>query len=234
MDFHRPPSCAARKRCASVVRRSLGVVLVAGLAAAGCSSSADDASETASDLPTELAADDVENGADGEGGAGTEDDLDGFGAVEDVETVPAEPVDVATVDLTGEAPAEVIEEAADEIAGAEDGDELLDALEPVDDAADAPSEPDGRTRNGSGELVELDAEASLACANIEIAIGQLDGGFSAQAGEHVRSGAAQAEASGIADIRSWAQPLLVAADTIDDPAPLVGFLSVCTKGGYEL
>lgn len=233
MDFHRPPSCAARKRLAPIVRRSLGVVLVAGLAAAGCSSSAEDASETASDLPTELAADDVENGA-ADGGAGAEDDLDGFGAVEDVETVPAESVDVDTVELTGEDPAEVIEEAADEIADADDGGELLDTLEPVDDAADAPSEPDGRTRNGSGELVELDAEASLACANIEIAIGQLDGGFSAQAGEHVRSGAAQAEASGIADIRSWAQPLLVAADTIDDPAPLVGFLSVCTKGGYEL
>jgi hypothetical protein len=231
MDFHRPPSCAARKRRALVVRRSLGVVLVAGLAAAGCSSSADDASEPASDLPAELAADDVENG---DGGTGTEDDLDGFGAVEDVETVPAVPVDADTVELTSEAPAEVIEDAAEELAGAEDGDELLDTLEPVDDAADAPSESDGRTRNGSGELVELDAEASLACANIEIAIGQLDGGFAAQAGEHVRSGAAQADASGIADIRSWAQPLLVAADTIDDPAPLVGFLSVCTKGGYEL
>lgn len=211
----------------------MGVTVVASVAVTSCGSAGDDAADVTDGLPAELAADGTDTG-DGQTDAGAVDDLDGFGAVEDVEAEPAQTLDTDAVDLTGDEPAEVIEQVADEVAAADDGQELLDAVEPVDEAGDPPAEPDGRTRNGSGELVELDAEASLACANVEIAIGQLDDGLAVQAGELVRSGAAQADASAIADIQSWAQPLLVAADTIDDPAPLVGFLTVCTEGGYEL
>ncbi len=251
MDFHRPSFCAARARQWPVPagRRWLPALgLAAALTVAGCGSSSDEASVPADavDLPAELVAADGDDDAadqagDGDGASGDATDTGGPGwevVIEDVETVPAEPIDTDTVELSGDAPAAVIDKVADEIAasdGGEAGDELLDAVDPVDGAEQPPSEPDGRSRNGYGELLRLDDEASLACANVEIAIGQLDEGRSALAGDHVRSGAEQAEASGIADIRSWAAPLRAAAAVeAGDPAALIGFLTVCTEGGYEL
>lgn len=238
----------------SVANRWLPALgLAAVLTAAGCGSPSDETSAPADavDLPAELVAADGDDGAAGaddqseDGGDGSGEATDavdgspGWGvAIEDVETVPAEPIDPDSVELSDDAPATVIDKVADEIASADGtgaGDGLLDAVDPVDGAEQPPSEPDGRSRNGSGELLVLDEEASLACANVEIAIGQLDEGRGDVAGDHVRSGADSAEASGIADIRSWADPLRAAAAVeAGDPAALIGFLTVCTEGGYEL
>jgi len=256
MDFHRPSVRAARARQWPGSARNLWLPafgLAAALTIAGCGSSSDEDSASADDvdLPAELVAADADDDTtDGDGRVDTGDGVSGdegdaFGgpegsevAIEDVETVPAEPIDTDSVELSDDAPAAVIEKVADEIAGADEseaGDELLDAVDPVDGAEQPPSEPDGRSRNGYGELLVLDEEASLACANVEIAIGQLDEGRSDAAGDHVRSGAERAEASGIADIRSWADPLRAAAGVeAGDPAALIGFLTVCTEGGYEL
>ncbi len=253
MDFHRPSVRAARARHwpGPIGKRWLPALgLVAALTAAGCGSSSDEASAPldAADLPAELIAADGDDGegrtGDGDGAAGdatdTTDAADGGSdvVIEDVETVPAEPIDTDSVELSDDAPAAVIDKVADEIAASDDGGtggELLDAVDPVDGAEQPPSEPDGRSRNGYGELLVLDDEASLACANVEIAIGELDEGRGDVAGDHVRSGADRAEASGIADIRSWADPLRAAAAVeAGDPAALIGFLTVCTEGGYEL
>lgn len=257
MDFHLPSRRAARARTRPPWRRSIaGLALAAGFAAvgftaAGCGATDEEAALEGGDrdagrLPAELvAADDTDiddntdtDGAgDGSSGQNPSGTIDGFEPVEDVETVPAEALDSDAVDLTDDAPDAVIDEVADEIAASGDAEELLDTVDPVDRADTAPTEPDGRSRNGFGELLELDAEANLACGNIEIAIGRLDDGLRTQAGDHIRAAADRAEDSGIADIRAWSDPLRSAAGgdaDRGDPAVLIGFLTVCAEGGYEL
>ena len=226
------------------------MVATAVVIVGGCTT----AEEGATGLPDELAAEDGESSRDSNDGRGDGELADGFDPIEDVETEPVEPPGAETVDLTAETPDEVIDGLSDDLADdlvglgpdivapdrttpTDDGDgELLDAVGPIDKAESPADEPDGRARNGAGELFQLDDEASLACAQIEIAIGQLDVGLPAVAAERILAGAERAESSGIADIRSWSGPLRAVIDggSIDDPAPLVGFLSVCTEGGYEL
>lgn len=245
MDFHRPSVRAARARHwpRAIGRRWLPALgLAAGLTAAGCGSTTDDVSAPPdADLPVELVAADGDSASAGDGGAEAGDDSDIVVAAVEDETPPAEAVDPGSVELSDDAPAEVIDRVAEEMASAGDlpeagdGGQLLDAVEPVDRNERPAIEPDGRARNGYGELLVLDDEASLACANVEIAIGHLDEGLAGVAGDHVRFGAERAEASGIADIRSWADPLRAAAELASsDPAALIGFLTVCTEGGYEL
>lgn len=160
----------------------------------------------------------------------------GFDGVEDTEVEPVAPTDGEPVDLVDEVPDEVIEDVADELGPVDGTEEILDAIEPVDRIDDDAADPDGRPRNELGELVELDDEASLACAQTEIAIGLLDDGLPGIAIERILSGAERAEASSVDDVRAWAEPLreVTAGGDVSDPAPLVGFLTVCTKGGYEL
>lgn len=247
MAIHHPPRAGrARRSPGSVPLWGLrvGLALSVGIVAAGCSSSGDDASA----LPDELtAAEDAEAGTDQPAGTTGEepstgivvDDgfvAEGFEPIEEGDDDPEPPAEAESVELTDDSPAAVIDAVADDVDGLQEGQELLDAIGPLDRAEPPSGESDGRPRNGVGELLELDAEASLACGQVEIAIGQLDIGLPGVATERILSAADRADASAIEDISTWADPLrdVVDGGPIDDPAPLVGFLSVCTEGGYEL
>lgn len=134
------------------------------------------------------------------------------------------------------APADVIPEIADQLNDGPTTDELLDSIDIIDNATDVADDPDGRSRNASGEPVTLDDEANLACAHAEIAVGLLDAGQLSVALERVATAAEHAEASGGSAVTRWAEPLrsVIVDGQIADLAPLVGFLSACTEGGYEL
>lgn len=130
----------------------------------------------------------------------------------------------------------VIPAVADELQTGPSTDEILDAIEPVDASSDVASERDGEWRNSSGELAGLDDEANLACANVEIALGHLDGGRASIAAERVALAAQHAAASGQPTVVDWADPLRTAEvdGGTDDLAVLVGFISACAERGYEL
>ncbi len=249
MDHHPPPSRARRPRRSdgsTAGRRTLRLVtlrvalLAIALVVAGCSgdSSGDELADRLAD--TGDAASDGTDPTDDDTGEATptlRDPVDaGFDSVEDVEIDPVEAPSAGGIDLTDDEPEAVIEEVADQLDDLDEGTEVLDAVDPVDQAADETPVDDGRPRNEVGELLTLDDEASLACAQIEIGIGHIDEGLPAAATERIVSGAERAEASAVADIRAWAEPLraVVADGPAQDLAPLVGFLSVCTEGGYEL
>ncbi len=139
-----------------------------------------------------------------------------------VEEAPAEPEEVLPE----------IEVSAEDIA---EGEEILDTIEPIDDAEPVADERDGLERNSTGELVELDEAASLACANIEIALTALDEGDIAAAGDAVAAAATWSEDSTVAPMAAWLDVLRDARDGGNfDLETLVGFLSVCADGGYEL
>lgn len=240
MDHHPPPTRARRARrarpAAPTLRRGTGPLLAA-LVLVGCSS-ADPAGE---ELADRLADTGQEETTTTERIFADPGDVDGFDGVEDVEVEPTEPAPAASVELTAEEPEAVIEEVAEQLAASEDDDlsdggEVLDAIEPIDQASTEPPVDDGRPRNEVGELVTLDEEASLACAQVEIALGHIDDGLPSAATERIVSAAERAAASGVADIQAWAEPLraVVADGPAEDLAPLIGFLSVCTEGGYEL
>lgn len=157
----------------------------------------------------------------------------GFEPVVDAEIDP-EANDPAGVDLTADDPDEVVARVAAEMAETTGGDGLLDTVAAID-AGRPTRTDDGRPRNELGELVSLDEAASLACGLVEIAVGDLDAGEVGDAGEGVRAAAGHAGRSDVADIRDWAGPLdEAAASPLEEPASLIGFLSVCTEGGYEL
>jgi hypothetical protein len=98
----------------------------------------------------------------------------------------------------------------------------------LDPAADGP-------RNESGELAQLDEPAALACADVERALTAVDEGSTGIAVEEIESAATRAAESSIEDISVWSETLS-GSWTGDggDPVVLLGFLSICTKGGYEL
>ena len=145
----------------------------------------------------------------------------------------------------GEVVAEIREELDDEPVS---GDEALDGLdEPLDeepsnaeirdarqDREDAETAVLDGPRNESGEFVELDEAASLACADTERALTALDEGDAAAAVADATSAAGRADESGIAAISEWSEALGDWTGADGDPAVLLGFLSVCTDGGYEL
>jgi len=121
------------------------------------------------------------------------------------------------------------------------GPELLDVVEPLDDAP-TPDEAigirDGQRINEAGEANQLDQSASLACGDVEIALTALDEGRSAAARGLLASAAQRASVSSNTSISGWHDELELAANLIpdDDPEPtsLFGFLTSCTQGGYEL
>ncbi len=166
---------------------------------------------------------------------------DGFAPVvdNDVEPVAAEPVATEpggeqTED--GAAPDDVITDIAEQLAdGSTEGD-ILDSVDVLDQKTDVADERDGRSRNSSGEPVTLDDAANLACAHGEIAISQLDAGQTGIALERIATAGQYAEQSGQPSIQDWAAPLatVIVDGKVGDVAPLIGFLSVCTDGGYEL
>ena len=161
---------------------------------------------------------------------------DGFAEVIDLEI---EPVETPAADLEVlSVPDEVVEEVAEqlEVTPIAAGEEILDVVDVVDTGAEVAADRDGRSRNSSGELVVLDDAASLGCAHIEVALTHLDEGNTSIAIERIWVASQQAASSNISTIQSWEAPLAgtVADGTVSDLAPLIGFISVCAEGGYEL
>ena len=161
---------------------------------------------------------------------------DGFEEVDDVFPIP-EDTPIEDTEIIEDA-SEVVPEVAEQLSeiSVDDGEEVLDAVEVVDAKAPVATQRDGRTRNSSGELAVLDSAASLACGQTEVALTLLDEGNAADAAQQISSAAEQAGTSGIESIRSWESPLaaLAADGSVGDLAPLIGFISVCAEGGYEL
>ena len=161
---------------------------------------------------------------------------DGFEEVDDVFPIP-EDTPIEDTEIIEDA-SEVVPEVTEQLSeiSVDDGEEVLDAVEVVDAKAPVATQRDGRTRNSSGELAVLDSAASLACGQTEVALTLLDEGNAADAAQQISSAAEQAGTSGIESIRSWESPLaaLAADGSVGDLAPLIGFISVCAEGGYEL
>ncbi len=160
----------------------------------------------------------------------------GFAEVEDIDVDPEETPEADFEVLS--APDEVVAEVTEQLEAApvEQSEEILDAVEIVDTKGDVADDRDGRSRNSSGELTILDDSASLACGHTEVALTHLDEGNGSIAIERIWSASIQAGESGIATIQEWKEPLaaVVADGSVTDLAPLIGFISVCAEGGYEL
>lgn len=180
------------------------------------------------------------NGGGGdEFGIGGEDDEE---FTPDAAEEPEELPDVAMPVL--DEPEDVLPELRAEV-----GDALQDAVDSPDvdilDVAKLPdlaptdeevaSFDDGHQRTSSGRLIVLDELASLACANIEIALGEIDEGQLPSAKEHISTAGERAGRSEVDAVEKWSDALGDAAsgDSID-ATTLVGFLSVCIEGGYVI
>lgn len=250
MEHHPPGRLAPDHACHRLLGRCrpvtfvLGVAVLAG-ALVGCGSSdygaIDEAASTIDGEPFD---------SDRQGGDRVEvvTSFADPGEVDGFESVTFDEVDPATEEEAGADPGPlhdepveaVIERVADdldEVAGHDDAPvEALAAVDPIDDGDDSTPERDGRARNEIGELARLDEAANLACANIEIALGALDEGHDSEAAEHLAVAARAAADSGIEDVSEWSDRLAgVSTDpSTEDLATLIGFLSVCTEGGYEL
>lgn len=119
--------------------------------------------------------------------------------------------------------------------------EILEAVGPLDHGPDpdqAVGLRDGRSRNEAGELNRLDEAAALACGDVERALTALDDGDGRQAADLLASAADRAALSSVTDIEVWSTTLAESVNTGTNTdgalVPLLGFLSVCTRGGYEL
>ena len=120
---------------------------------------------------------------------------------------------------------------------------ILDAAGIIDDGPtdeEVASFRDGNTRNSSGELVVLDELAALACANVEIALSNIDSGDLPGAVEHIVEAAARTADSELVEIQAWSSTLKgsfaedAGREQPLDATVLVGFLQVCIDGGYVL
>ena len=109
----------------------------------------------------------------------------------------------------------------------------LDVAPRADDVIDI---RDGERINEAGELYVLDDPANLACAHAELALTALDEGAGDELGDNISSASTQAAASSVESIAAWSEPIDGAMGEGDevDVAVLIGFLSSCTNGGYEL
>lgn len=235
MDHHPSRSGAPL----AVIRRWLGraaIALVAVGLLVGCGSPDDEPTDAAPAADSDAAegTDGTDDASSGSAGFGDPADA-GFAAVDDVEVDPVAD-DPAAVDLVDEDPEQVVARVAAELddRGGSGAGGLLDAVAAIDTGSPVGSD-DGRTRNELGELVSLDEEASLACGQVEIAVDAVDAGEIGAASERLLAASGHAGRSAIADIRDWAAPLEDSAvASIDEPAWLIGFLTVCAEGGYEL
>ena len=167
-------------------------------------------------------------------GFGDPGDIEGFEPVTDIEVDPVDDDDFDPPDFA--APDDVVPDVVERMQPAAAGQGLLDTVAAVDTIDEVPASRDGRSRNEAGERATLDESASLACAQIELAIDQIDSGFGGIAAERILAGSKAAEASQLVGIQAWAEPLgdVVVGGSGAELAPLLGFLSVCTEGGYEL
>ncbi len=156
---------------------------------------------------------------------------EGFAPIEDIE------VEVAELEEEDEVPVEAPNEVLPETPVVEvvAGEEILDAVDPVDEAptpAEAPRKRDGKARNDIGELVTIDEAASVACGNAEIAITELDEGNLTKAADHKSKAATFATDSATIGMNDWATSL--SGSEPADATTLVAFLKACSAGGYEL
>jgi hypothetical protein len=86
-----------------------------------------------------------------------------------------------------------------------------------------------------GEPVALDEAAMLACSQVELAIDLVDGGDVNLVGERLASAASWAQASDLTAMNGWFDSLVDAGQGGDvDIITLIGFLTLCSQGGYEL
>ncbi len=168
----------------------------------------------------------------------------------DLDNVPD--VEVPELATPDELLADLEPELAEEIAAAAASPDvaILDVAGIVDDGPtreEIEAFGDGNTRNSSGELVILDELASLACANVEIALSNIDAGDIGGAVDHLATASERTAGSELEGIRAWSQAL---ADSVSgeasngadaalgaasiDATVLIGFLSVCIDGGHVL
>lgn len=179
----------------------------------------------------------VESRSDGDDNGGGEDGRGVPGAAgTEGSPQPAPLVDEGQPDL-GE-PDELVAEVREKLeATGLSGGETLAAIEPIDQgpADESFALRDGRRVNEAGELNSLDEAAALACADVERALTAIDDGVVDQAADNVASAAQRAGESTIDDVAAWSE-MVETAWTEDgaDTAVLLGFLSACTHGGYEL
>lgn len=176
--------------------------------------------------------------------------LASFGRFDETDAVPQDPSTGSpdeTEPLPAVTPTQVIERMEaqldiDQPAPGSDGTELLSAVEPLDHKPLASQTLDlraGVRMNETGERNVFDESASLACADIEVALTDLDEGRLDAASGRIGSAADRAEASRVATISEWHPVLSDVVSTIDIEGrnhipPLLAFLSTCTQGGYEL
>lgn len=230
--YRRPRLAPMPDRTSS--RRAALAILSLVIPLAACTSGTDP--EAATDPDQSPVDGDAGPGGDPDAALGFGDpgDVEGFEPVTDIEVEPVDGDDLDPPELS--APDTVVPAIVDQMAAAGDGDGLLDTVDAVDTVGEVATQRDGRSRNEAGEPATLDEAANLACAQIELAIDQIDSGLPSVASERIIRGAEQAELSELADVRAWAEPLadVVVGGSDAELAPLVGFLTVCTEGGYEL
>lgn len=135
-------------------------------------------------------------------------------------------------------PTDVERSPAIVLADVPEGEEILDTVVAIDEvpvASERGDLRDGHRRNEVGSLVVLDGAGALACGQIEVALTRLDDGDRAGAVSLIDLAADNAAAAA-EPFPSWAPRLRDAARESDgvDPTELVGFLTACVDGGYEL
>lgn len=238
-----------------ITRGLLSGAVVCGLALASCGNAGDQAIDLPSDTTVEALSDkenassvnvsatDGDRPADGPSSSTTilteippieEELLIEVTENEDGEVV----VELPKVELPDLAPPLTrVEEIEDQIEDQAAEQEVLEVLaKPAENKPDPiPAvRDDGHQRNEAGNLVSLDEAAGLACADIEIGLTALDEGDTSKANTRVQSAASRAGESQTSGFAEWSTAL-AAVDLADDGLPtLVGFLSVCADGGYEL
>lgn len=242
------PELVSPPRPPRLVPSLVGLVAALALTLSACSSTVD---QSATDGPDDGTAEATEpdggtsndsgsdGGAFGDGDSETTDPVSfgdpadaGFEEVEEPEPAPV-PVDDDDREVLS-APADVIPEIEEQLDAAPEAEEILDTVAIIDKAPVDDGEDKGRSAVGG--LALLDEPASLACAHIEISLTLIDEGNPSEAVARVRSAGEQAEGSELSTVRSWSSPITdaIVDGEVADFAPLIGFLSVCAEGGYEL
>ncbi len=238
--------------------------LVAALLLAGCSGSADLADGPVGDDNSAEDGANGDSGIDGQAGSQGAGDGDGdgelgfsdpdgndAGADPGSESIGPDNLEDVTRDPLPEVAAPELAEPEDVLPGLKD--EVGDAVEQAAESPDvaildvaklpdlAPTDEeiaafgDGHPRTSTGRLIVLDELASLACANVEIALGAIDDGLTAVAQDHVASASQRAGQSEVESIEGWSDALDEAGSGASiDATTLVGFLSVCLEGGYVI
>ncbi|MEM7273448.1 MAG: hypothetical protein AAF547_10245 [Actinomycetota bacterium] len=220
-------------------RRLAALLLVLCLTGAACSASSEP--EGLASVPTDDAATAVADGSTSADGTAVDEDGDGprpedYG-FEPVEADDVQPEDVSPTDFPDlPSPEEATPVDVDEVDELAAGEEVLDSVEPVDTDGDVAVDRDGRVRNSSGELIGLDEPASLACANVELALTAIDEGDLEGAAGGVATAADWAGQSEMPSVQDWQSTLAAVAESgaVTEVGSLVGFLTACAQGGYEL